>query len=455
MEAAMALLRQVVEDVRAQRRGGIELIWLAERALTVKVLDRKVDEFALADSSGLGVRVVHDGRIGYGYTEKLELASIKGAVEMARENASVAPRDDAALALTGLAPPSVGPNLHLFTHELERVTVDQKIACAELLESTAREYDSRIVNVPHAEYSDGAVHVTVLSSSGTEGNYKANGAGLMVGVIANEADDTKSPSKVRYSKNFSDLSPETLASEVASEGVARLGARTPPSGSVSVVLTNEMARDLLGAFSGMFSAKRVQKRLSLLRGRLGDQVAARHVRLVDNALLDGGYASRPFDDEGTPSQRTVLVEGGVLRSFLYDRYTAAKEGVNSTGNALRPSIRSSIEVMPTNIYIEPGTESCSGLMQTAGKGILVVELHGLHSGASPISGDFSLGAQGYAFEHGRVQHPVHQFTVAGNFLEVLRHIALVGSDLEFGPPYGRVSVGAPSLLIEALSVSAA
>lgn len=421
----------------------------------MKVLDQQVDEFALADSSGVGVRALDDGRIGYAYTEKLDAASLKTAVDRACESASVAPRDEAALLLPPVAPSSIEPNLHLYTPELDAVAVERKIACAELLESTARRYDPRIVNVPHAAYSDGAVQVTVLSSTGGDGRYRANGAGVAVGVIAQDMGDTKSPHKAQYARRFSDLMPEALATEVAQEGVRRLGARTPPSGPVAVVFTNEMARELLGAFSGMFSAKRVQKGLSLLRGKLGDQVAAQHVRLVDDALRDGGYASRPFDDEGTPSRTTVLIEGGVLRSFLYDRYTAAKDGARSTGNALRPAIWSAVEVAPTNLYIEPGTESCSGLMGAAGKGVLVAELHGLHSGASPISGDFSLGAQGYVFEHGRVQYPVHQFTVAGNFLEMLRQVALVGSDLEFAPPHGRVSVGAPSLLVESLSISTA
>lgn len=444
------VLLKGLEHARAKGLGDVELYLLRSRSLSIKVHKDKLDDFQSSRSIGLGVRVIRDHRLGYSYTEDISQNSVNSAIEKAAEIGALTPPDEHNF-LSG--PDENYPEPREINREIEDTPVARKIEMARELERTALSVDKRIVNVPDADYGDEWREATIISSKGMRHTYARNGSGISIGLMAREGDEVKSPFKYRYSHRLGDLDPVALARETAREALSRLGAKQPKSGSVPVVFNSEAAREVLAAFIGMFSARNVQKGLSLLRGKLGQEVASKVVHLRDNALLPEGPVSRPFDDEGTGSQETPLIEDGLLKSFLHNRYTASKDGVRSTGNASRGSISGSVEVAPSNFYLVPGEGSLEGLLGKAGQGILVVELQGLHSGTNAISGDFSLGAQGYYFKKGKIAHPIHNFIVAGNFLKMLADVAAVAADLEFSPPHGNTSIGSPSFFVSRLAVS--
>jgi len=232
-----------------------------------------------------------------------------------------------------------------------------------------------------------------------------------------------------------------------------LGASTVASGEYRILLRRDVARDLLATFASVFSAESVQKGLSLLQGKLGQSIASPLVTLVDDPLLEDGAASAPFDGEGVASRRTQVVEAGQLKTYLHNLKTAKKDGVESTGNASRPSFKSPVGIAPTNLFIQPGQVPYGDLVQALGDGLIIINVQGTHSGANPVSGDFSLGAYGYLVEGGRIVRPVEQITIAGNFFKLLEKVEVVGSDLEFGSPGARGNVGAPSLIIGGLAVA--
>jgi PmbA protein len=444
------VLLQGLEQARAKGWGEVELYLLSGRSLSVKVRKDNLEDFQDARSAGLGVRVIVEHRCGYSYTEDLSQSAVNSAIEKASRLAALNPPDEHNFLE---APGESYPPFEQVDREIEETPIALKVEMARRLERTAMSVDDRIVNVPDAEYGDGRREVAIISSRGMFQTYVRNGAGISIGLMAREGEEIKSPFKYRYSSRLGELDPDELARETAREALARLGAKQAASGNMPVVFNNEAARELLAAFSGIFSARSVQKGLSLLKGKLGMEVGSKVVSIRDDGLFPAGVVSRPFDDEGTPSQDTPLIENGVLKNFLHNRYTASIDGVRSTGNASRGSISASLEVAPSNFYLVPGEGTAEGLMEEAGEGVLVVDLQGLHSGTNAISGDFSLGAQGYYFKSGKVSHPVHNFTVAGNFLKLLSDLSSVAGDLEFSYPRGNSSIGSPSFLVSRLAVS--
>jgi PmbA protein len=203
--------------------------------------------------------------------------------------------------------------------------------------------------------------------------------------------------------------------------------------------------DLIEFLSSSFSAEEMDKGRSMLAGRVGEQVFAEGITLIDDGLLPGGYATSPFDGEGTPSQETVIIDGGFFSTPLYDLYTARKHGKDPTGSASR-GIKSPPGISPSNLYLKKGRKTSNQLLDGITNGILITDLMGVHT-ANPVTGDFSLGASGILIEKGKLTRPVRGFAVAGNVLEILRRVTDIGDDLRF---FG--SVGAPSVRISELSL---
>ena len=202
-----------------------------------------------------------------------------------------------------------------------------------------------------------------------------------------------------------------------------------PAGTYRIILRHDAAQSLLRTFCGIFSAENAQQGLSLLKGREGEKIAADCVTLMDDPLLEGGFDSAPFDGEGVASKTKAVVENGVLKTLLHNRKTAKKQGVASTGNALRPGLSAPITVAPTNFFFKPGDKTLAELEADMSDGLVITDLSGLHAGANMTSGDFSLLSKGYLLKGGKRVQPVEQITIAGNFYDVLKNIRAIGSDL--------------------------
>ena len=202
--------------------------------------------------------------------------------------------------------------------------------------------------------------------------------------------------------------------------------------------------DLLTTFSGVFSAGNAQQGLSLLAGREGKKIAADCVTIVDDPLMPWGPGSSPFDREGAATKKKNVVERGVLTTLLHNRKTAKKAGIRTTGNAAGGG-----RVAPSNLFIAPGERAPEALIADVGEGLYVTEVMGLHAGANPVSGDFSLLSRGFVIENGKIGRAVEQFTVAGNFYRLLEDVAEVADDLKFeGTP-----IASPTLRVKKLSVA--
>jgi PmbA protein len=281
---------------------------------------------------------------------------------------------------------------------------------------------------------------------------KQNFAAQFTYPVVAEAGQNKSKFAWDFSREFETLDPQRTALESVRKSLDLLGAKPAQSGTYPVVIENECLAELLGTFSSLFNAKMVQEGKSPLAGKLGQQIASGHVTLHDDATRPGGLASRPFDAEGYPSHPITLIEHGKLVAFLHNSETAARAGQESTGHAGRYGYQTTLTVAPSNMYLEPGDFLSESLRAKIENGLFLTGVTGTHAGANPYTGEFSLEAEGFWIEAGKLTHPLEVFTVAGNILELLMNIESVGDDLKFGPPNGLGAFGCPSVLVTSLAI---
>lgn len=444
-------IQTVLDLAKQQGLSDVEVYAKRDIGLQLKAQKGDLESFQRSDSVGVGVRVLLGERVGYAYTENLSKEALARALSEAAANAEIVePEPGAALAteqpLTGRVPT-------LFNPALAEVPLDEKIDFAKRLEAAAYATDKRIRTVPYSSYSDSTSFVRIANSRGVDRSYRTNAAFAFSYPIATEGTENKVAFEATPARDFKDLNVEAVAGAAARHAVKRLGSKPMHSGRIAVVFAPQAMAELLSTFSVVFSAKAAQEGKSLMAGQEGKAVASPLFRLLDDPLLETGFSTRPFDDEGVPSRALTLIEGGVFRSFLHNTQTANQAGTQSTGHAARGSYKGTLGVAPSNFFVPAGETPFDQLVAGPGEVLVIDDLQGLHAGTSTISGDFSLQAQGFLYQDGQYAHPVHNFTVAGNFLTMLKDIVAVGDDLRFFPQ--GAYIGSPSVKVKELAIAGA
>ncbi len=420
-----------------------EAYLLEDESFKAVATNGEITEYSSNATRGLGFRAMAGGRMGYASTEAFDDAAVRWLVSGALDSATLCEDPSETFIYDGREPVAL---LRLTGTDAPAA---EKLSFALQLEREARAYDPRVKQVGYDTVQTGHARVRIVNTNGMDKQYEESYCGAYLQPVAREGDNTSTGFEIRFARNFSELDASALAAAAAALAVDGLGASPVPSGCYRVVFTNLAMVDLLETFSPAFSAETAQKDLSLLKGKLGEAVAAECVSITDDPLRADGFASRPFDAEGVPGSRHSVIGNGVFKTFLHNLKTAHKDGLASTGNAGKAGYSGSVRVTPTNFYIEPGVKSFSELLSDMGDGLVIHQLDGLHAGANAVSGDFSLLAKGYTVKNGKRERAVEQITVAGNFFELLKAIRAVGSDLRF--PAG--GFGAPSVDAGTLSVA--
>ena len=430
----------------AMRRGAsaAEAYVSAGRELTVEVRHGQIETLKQAEEKGIGVRVLRGEQVGFAFGTELSREAVADVVERAL-TAAVYTGADAHRRLP--EPGGPYPEQDLYDAAIDGATLEEKIGLARRMEGAALAFDGRVKVIESSTYQEGGGTVAIVNSRGIAAAYRDAACGLYISLAAEQEGQSETGYALWFGRRYHELDPEGLGREAAARAVRLLGAKAAATCSVPVVFDPYVAADIIGLLGPALTAEAVQRGRSLFAGKVGQQVAATGVSLVDDGTYPGGLRTAPCDGEGVPTRRTVLVQGGVLQGYLYDSYTAAKEGRASTGNAVRGSFRSMPAVGTTNFYLEPGTSSPEELVAGVREGLYVMEVMGMHT-ANPISGDFSVGAAGMWIKDGAFAYPVRGVVIAGNMLELLRQVDGVGADLRFFG--GR---GAPTFRVAALRIS--
>ena len=420
-------LNEVLAAAKAAGIDPAEVYYHGGDSFNVSALDGEISDYKVASSCGVSLRGQYNGKMGSASTEAFDDDAVRQLIDGVKESATLLETDEQDEIFAG---EERYPTIEKEESDVATTSAEAKIEKCLKLEALAKAADPRIVRVPSAlDLQDSGSYFFSYTS-----------------LVAKDGASTAVNGKVAVSSRFDGIDPEKIAADAAKETLSQLNASPVPTGEYRVIFRYDAMQSLLQTFWGVFSAENAQQNLSLFAGKEGENVAADVVTIVDDPLMKGGLATSAFDGEGSASRTKKVVDSGKLTTLLHDRKTARKQGVASTGNAARVGGR--IMVAPTNLYIAAGEKSLDELMADVGNGVVITELAGLHAGANPSSGDFSLLSKGYPIENGKRGRAVEQITVAGNFYQLLKSICAVGSDLTFeGSSIGSPSVDAGTLKI--------
>jgi len=448
MSELSAVAQRAVEAATGAGASDAEAYVSRESGREVRVHGGEVESLTAAVQIGVGVRAWAGHRVGYAYGTDLSEAGVATIAARAAEAAEVADEDEFASppqpaefeALPGLGDPSIA--------EWE---ASQVADLALAVERTALAADPRLVAVETAVYADADEQVAIASSTGVAGEYETSSCYAYLQALAEGEGARESGLGFGLARGPRGLDPEAIGAEGARRALEMIGAGKPASRSCPVVLDETVAASFVGLIGAGLGARAVQRGRSPLAGRLGEEVASEAFALHDDGREPEGPASAPFDAEGVPRRRTALIEGGRLRSYLYDTYTANREGGASTGSASRQGYRSLPSVSSSNLVVAPGDRSFEQLLAAAADGVYVTDVAGLHSGVNPVTGVFSVGASGRMIRDGALAEPVREFTIAGELVAMLGAVSAAGAESRWVPFGGSVST--PPLLIAEMAIS--
>ncbi len=414
------------------------------KELTIEIYDSSVETLKEAESKGLGIRVFIGHNVGFAFTSDLSAESIEKTVDMALQNTSFTHGDEymGVAEKSNIAYPEIS-----FDEALEHIPLEKKIDLALLAEESAKKFDDRITKIESCGYEDVISEEVILNSKGIEVISKANYCGLYVSLLAVENGDTQTGFAIDFKRNFEQIDAERCGKEAAQKAVELLGARTIHTQNLPLIFDPYTTTNLLGVMASSFSAENVLKGKSILKGKLNQQIMSESISIIDDGAMPDGIMSASADAEGLPTRTNILVEKGILKTFLHNHYTAKRAQTQSTGNATRSGYAGTVGVGTTNLYIAGGSRTENEMIKSVDRGLYVTSLLGVHT-ANPITGDFSIGASGRLIESGEKTIPVRGVVISGNLLSMFRDIQEVGNNVTFF-----AGKGAPSIRTGNITVS--
>jgi PmbA protein len=406
----------------------------------------EVEQVKEAGSRAAGIRLLFGKRSASSYTSDLSEAGLKAMVDRAVELAAITTEDPHA----GLPEPgelgALDAELSLFDDGAAGLSAAEKIDLARRAERAALDMDPRIVNSEGGTFGSERGARAFANSLGFCNSYQSTSCSISVVPMAKDGESMERDYWFTAARSFAALEPPEQVGRIAAERtLRRLNPRTVPTQKAAVVFEPRVARSLIGHIFEAVQGEAIYRKATYLADKLGERIAAESLTVVDDSTLPGKFGTSPFDDEGIASRRTVVVDRGVLKSYLMNTYSARRLGLKTTGNASR-SVAGSAGIGHGNLYLEKGSPSAAEILAAVKTGLYVTELMG--HGFNAVTGDYSRGATGIWIENGELAYPVSRVTIAGNLGEMLSRVAAIGADLEF-----RSSVAAPTIAIEEMTIS--
>lgn len=427
----------------------IEVYISKESSMDFNIYEGQLEKYVVAEEKNLSLRGIYKGRMGYSYTEKLSEDSldelINNLIEYAENNNS----EEVEQMSSSIRKEK--KTVHR-ENQFKKYTEEEKIEYLLDLERKAYDYDKRVKTIDDCRYQEKIQEVYIRNTKGLELEDSHTIGIIGLSAVTEEGNNMQTGYSHIVFKELLEEYKEKLIKESLGDAINMLGAESIASGNYEIILRNNVAADMFSNFSPIFLGSTVQKNLSLLKGKIGEKVAVDSFNIVENPLMENGKYCRTFDDEGTSTYSKYIIRNGVLETFLHNNKTAEKDGIKSTGNGFRTSHKASIGVMATNMYVVEGDTSLDDMISSMERGIIITDIHGLHAGINPTSGDFSLSSNGLLVENGKIVRPLAQITVAGNLYTMLEDIRYIGNDTKFSYP-GLSYFGSPSIYIGSLTIS--
>ncbi len=434
----------VIAKCREMGIAEYELYYQNNESTSVAAFQHEINQFTSSNEGGVCFRCIVGGKMGYASTEELSEAQAHAVVEKAADNASVLEAEEQVFLCEG------GQEyLPLEDRSYPMPETEEIISTVLATQEKLYKADPAVIDGCQTEGIAERSALAIYNSRGLD-LYSENTLSALVAVaVVTDGKEMANDFQIKQAK-LDSIDQDALTSKAAATALQKLGGEPAPTGQYSVVFDPEAMSSLLQVYSSIFSSEAAQKGLSKLAGQEGQMIASELVTLVDDPFHASNAFARNFDAEGSPTYCKKVIENGEFKTLLYNLKTAAVDGKTTTGNAAKAGYAGAVGISPFTMYVAPGEITEEALLEKTGEGVYINALDGLHAGADPISGDFSLQSSGFMIRDGKKAEYVKSFTVAGNFYELLKNITAVASNLEM-PGMGRF--GSPSVLVEGLSVA--
>ena len=421
-----------------------ELYYQSTESTSVEAFQHEINQFTASKEGGVCFRCIVNGKMGYASTEDLSSAQAASVVERAAANASVLEAEEEVFLCEG------GQTyLPLEDRSFPLPATEEIISAVLSTQEKLYKANPAVIDGCQTQGVAEQSELAIFNSKGLDLYSKNSLAGLIAVAVVSDGKEMANDFQIKLGK-MDTIDQDQLAGKAVETALQKLGGEPAPTGQYPVVFDPEAMSSLLQTYASIFSSEAAQKGLSKLAGQEGQTVASPLVTLVDDPFYKTNLLARNFDAEGSPTYCKDVIEKGEFKTLLYNLKTAAVAGKKTTGNAAKAGYAGSVRVSPFTMYLAPGEITEAALLEKAGEGVYINSLAGLHAGADPISGDFSLQSSGFMIRDGKKAEYVKSFTVAGNFYDLLKDITALASNLEL-PGMGRF--GAPSVLVENLSIA--
>lgn len=417
--------QQYVKEALRLGASDAEVYLETGRQLSIQVLNGEIETIEESSSAGIGFRVIVDGKIGFSHSNDLSNESLKDTLKRAIEFAKLTSADEANVLPDNKEHKEIEG---LYDPDIAMVSMEEKINMALRLEKLALD-DARVSKSSGASYGEGEGEVFIANSNGLSKSYKSAGCSIGVSVVAEKGEQKNTGGEYCSRRFFKDLKPlEELADKAAREAASLIDPVMIKTQRAAVVVDPSAGGSFIGGIIGALNGERVKQGASFLKDSLDKQFASELLTIVDDGQRPKGMGSAPFDGEGVPTQKRVLVEKGKVRSFIYNTIAGQKANTDSTGNASRGGFSSLPGIGTHNLYLEAGKHTQEDIIAQTKRGLYVTGITGY--GINPVTGNFSGGASGFWVENGKIQHPVKGLTTAGSAEEVLMGIDMMGNDVD-------------------------
>ena len=424
-----------------------EIYYQAGSSVSVDTFQHSINEFSSSTSGGVCFRCIVGGKMGYASTEALNEEQARAVVAKAADSAALLEAEEQVFLGEG---GQVYEELDIKPYDLP--TTEELIA--KVLDTQEKLYaeDPAVIDGCQVNGIIDQSEIAIYNSKGLDLSYSNNASGLVVVGVVSDGKEMANNYEIKLGK-LDTLETNALVKKAVDGAKVKLGGEPAPTGQYPVVFNPDAMSSLLQVYSSVFSSEAAQKGLSRLGDSEGQVIAAPIVTLVDDPFHPENPEPINFDAEGSPTCKKNVIEKGELKTLLYNLKTAAVAGKKTTGNASKAGYDAPVGLRPFTMYLENGDLSEEELLAKAGNGVMITSLGGLHAGADPISGDFSLQSAGFMIRDGKKAEYVKSFTVAGNFYDLLKNITALANNCQLPMAMGMTTFGAPSVLVEGLSVA--
>ncbi len=424
-----------------------ELYYQSGSDTSVGIFGHEVKEFSASESGGVCFRCIAGGKMGYASTEALTEEEAQAIVRRAADNAAaLETTEQVFLCPGGKTYQSAAPKQYPLP------STDGLIQKALDVQEQLYAADPMVIDGCETQAIREESRIAIFNSKGLDVSCENKLTGLVVAAMVSDGKEMSDSYEIKLG-DLQAMDTGAIVTKAVQDAKRKLGGGLPQSGTMNVIFSTDAMCSLLGVYSAIFSSESAQKGLSRLAGQESQVIAASCVTLVDDPFHPDSPAPRSFDAEGCPTAAKKVIEKGVLNTLLYNMKTAAVAGRETTGNASKAAYDSPVGIRPFTMYLENGSLTPEQLLEQAGSGVYITDLGGLHAGANPISGDFSLQSSGFLIENGKKTDYITSFTVAGNFYSLLKNIEALADNCRLPRAMGATAFGSPDVLVSGLSVA--